>query len=127
MKTVNQLGIWMDHANAYFIDPSKEVTEPNTIASTFTHEEKEESLSRSERLMHNKENQQQAEYYKEIGEVIKKYDEIILFGPTTAKSELYNVLNADHHFNHIKITCKQAGKLTHHEQQMYVKEYFSLH
>jgi stalled ribosome rescue protein Dom34 len=126
MKTINRLGIWMDHASANLFDPSKDGTALKTIVSTFTHADKEESLKRSEQLMHNKEQHEQAAYYKEIGEEIKQYDEVILFGPTTAKAELMNILNEDHHFNHIKITCKQAGKLTNHEQQVYVMEYFAL-
>ncbi len=127
MKTIAQLGIWMDHANANLFDPSDSSAQVRTIISSFTHQEKEESLRKSEQLMHNKEQHEQASYYKEIGEEIKHYDEVILFGPTTAKAELYNLLNADHRFDHIKIACKQAGKLTHPQQLAYVKEYFSLH
>lgn len=126
MKKNNRLGIWMDHASANLFDPSHDVTALKTLVSTFTHATKEESLNRSEQLMHNKEQHEQAAYYKEIGEEIKHYDEVLLFGPTTAKAELMNILNEDHRFSHIKITCKQAGKLTIHEQQVYVKEYFAL-
>jgi hypothetical protein len=125
MKTVTQLGIWMDHACANLFDPSDNATQLRTIFSSFTHQDKEERLIKSEKLMHNKEQHEQASYYKEIGEEIKHYDEIILFGPTTAKAELHNLLSTDHHFDHIKIACKQAGKLTHHQQQAYVKEYFA--
>lgn len=123
---VTQLGIWMDHACANLFDPSDSSVQLKTIASAFTHQTKEESLVKSEQLMHNKEQQQQAFYYKEIGEQIKKYDEIILFGPTTAKEELHHLISADHYFDHIKIACKQAGKLTLLQQEVYVKQYFSL-
>ena len=127
MKTTNQLGIWMDHASAHLIDPLGDDKIQQTIVSTFTHELKVESLIKSELLMHNKEQHLQAAYYKEISEAIKPYDEIILFGPTNAKSELYNILNADHHFDSIKIACRQSGKLTHKQQHQFVKEYFSMH
>jgi len=126
MKTIAQLGIWMDHATANLFDPSDSSAQVKTIVSKFSHPVKEESLQKSEQLMHNKEKHEQASYYKEIGEEIKHYDEIILFGPTTAKAELYNLLNEDHRFDHIKIACKQAGKLTAQQQQAYVKEYFSM-
>lgn len=125
MKKITQLGICMDHASANIIDLSVEATVSTTLTSDFTHEKKEESLNRSEQLMHNKEQHEQAAYYKELGEVIRKYDEVLLFGPTTAKNELYNLLKDDHHFADIKIECKQTDKLNHQEQHAFVKEYFT--
>ncbi|MDB5257441.1 MAG: hypothetical protein JWM14_2136 [Chitinophagaceae bacterium] len=125
MKAITQLGIWMDHASANLIDLAADSTEPSVIESDFTHEEKEESLHRSEQLMHNKEQQEQAAYYKELGAVIKQYDEVLLFGPTTAKTELYNLLKDDHHFADVKIECKQTDKLTQNQQHAFVKEYFA--
>ena len=125
MKTITQLGIWMDHASANLIDLSAEATLSTKVTSDFTHEKKEESLNRSEQLMHNKEQHEQAEYYKELGDVIRKYDEVVLFGPTTAKTELYNLLKDDHHFADIKMECKQTDKLSHNQQHAFVKEYFA--
>ncbi len=125
MKTITQLGIWMDHASATIIDLADKSTKPSIIESDFTHEEKEESLHKSEQLMHNKEQHEQAAYYKELGAVIKQYDEVLLFGPTTAKTELYNLLKDDHHFADIKIECKQTDKLTQNQQHAFVKEYFA--
>ncbi|MBC7485614.1 MAG: hypothetical protein H7282_02545 [Cytophagaceae bacterium] len=125
MKTTTQLGIWMDHASANLIDLAAESAESSVIESDFTHEDKEESLNRSEQLMHNKEQHQQAAYYKELGAVIKQYDEVLLFGPTTAKTELYNLLKEDHHFADIKMECKQTDKLSNKQQHAFVKEYFS--
>ncbi len=49
--------------------------------------------------MHNKEQQQQSEYYKTLGETIKNYDDVLLFGPTNAKVELLNILKADISFS----------------------------
>ncbi|MDF2454928.1 MAG: hypothetical protein K0R51_921 [Cytophagaceae bacterium] len=125
MKTITQLGICMDHSSANIIDLSAEDTLSTTVTSDFTHEKKEESLNRSEQLMHNKEQHEQAAYYKELGEVIRKYDEVLLFGPTTAKMELYNLLKDDHHFADIKIECKQTDKLNHHDQHAFVKAHFA--
>jgi hypothetical protein len=125
MKTITQLGIWMDHASANLIDLHAESKEPSIIESDFTHEEKEESLHKSEQLMHNKEQHEQAAYYKELGAVIKQYDEVLLFGPTTAKTELYNLLKNDHHFADIKLECRQTDKLSHKQQHAFVKEYFT--
>jgi len=38
--------------------------------------------------MHNKRQQLHEVYYKEIADVILKYNNVLLFGPTNAKTEL---------------------------------------
>lgn len=125
MATDNRLGIWMDHANAHLMEFTTDPIETKSIKSKFTHEEKEAVLEKSEHMMHNKEQHEQSAYYKQLGEVIKNYDEVILFGPTDAKVELFNVLKADHHFDKIKIEVQNAGKLTENQQHAFVKEHFS--
>ncbi len=124
METRNKLGIWMDHSIAHLIEFSSDRGEKKVIKSKFTHEEKEHSLSKSENLMHNKEQHQQAEYYKKIGEAIKNYEEVILFGPTDAKVELFNALKKDNHFNKIKVEFQQTDKMTENQQHAFIREYF---
>ena len=124
MKTTKQLGIWMDHSNAFTIDLSKNSFENGIIESGFTHEEKQESLEKNENLMHNKEQHAQSAYFKKISGLIKNYNEVLLFGPTDAKSELLNLLKADHLFENIKIEVKQADKMTAKHMHDFVKEYF---
>lgn len=121
------LGIWMDHSSAHLTEFATNPVEIKTIESKFTHQAKESSLGRSENLMHNKEQHQQSEYYKKLGEVIKNYEEVILFGPTDAKVELLNILRADHHFEKIKIETQQADKMTENQQHAFVRAYFSRH
>lgn len=125
MTTAKNLGIWMDHSSAHLMEITTGPIETKTIVSKFTHQEKEQSFSKGEKLMHNKEEHQQSEYYKELGESIKNYEEVILFGPTDAKVELFNVLRADHRFAKIKIEIKQADKMTENQQHAFVREYFS--
>ena len=125
MKTAKKVGIWMDHASAHIIEFTSNPIETKTILSKFTHEEKETSLSKSESLMHNKEQHEQSAYYKKLGETIRNYDEVILFGPTDAKVELFNILKADHHFEKIKVEIKQTDKMTENQQNAFVKSYFS--
>ena len=54
--------------------------------------------------MHQKEQHEHRDYYKKIGEAIRNYQDVLLFGPTTAKTELFNMLKADHHFEKIKLS-----------------------
>lgn len=125
MAAAKNIGIWMDHSNAHVMEFTADPIETKTIESAFTHQAKEQTLNRSEHVMHNKEQHQQAEYYKKLGEVIKNYEGVILFGPTNAKVELFNLLKADHLFSKIKIEMKDTDKMSENQQHAFVKEYFS--
>ena len=125
MTANKRLGIWMDHATAHLMEFTVDPIETKNIESKFTHEEKEHSLGKNENLMHHKEQHEQADYYKILGEVIRNYDHVILFGPTDAKVELFNLLKANHLFEKIKIEVEQADKMTENQQHSFVKKYFS--
>lgn len=124
METKKYMGIWMDHSTANFIDLK---TEKNnySILSKFTYNVKVEALSRSENLMHNKEQQMHEEFYKEIADEILRYDHVLLFGPTNAKTALHNYLKKDLHFKDIKIDIESADKMTDNEKHAFVKNYFN--
>lgn len=124
MTPTKNLGIWMDHASANLMEFTDEPIETKTVESAFTHDEKADSLGNSEHVMHNKEQQMQSAFYKKLGESIKGYDEVILFGPTDAKQELFNLLKADHHFDKIKIEVKSSGKLSENQQHAFVRDHF---
>lgn len=53
-------------------------------------------MDKNENLIHNKE--EQAEYYQKLSAEIKNYEAAILFGPTEAKTELYNIFKENQHF-----------------------------
>jgi stalled ribosome rescue protein Dom34 len=125
MKTLKQLGIWIDHSRAHLTEFTTELIETKIIRSEFTHEDKEQGLNRSESQMHKKEQHQHTEYYNKIADIIRKYDDVILFGPTDAKVELLNILRQDHHFANIKIETQQTDKMTEFQQHAFIKEYFS--
>ena len=126
-KPTQCLGIWMNHATAHLIEYTPNTAESETVESTFDQQEKAETGNRSENVMHNKEQQKQRLYYEELAEVIKKYDEVLLFGPTNAKEELHNILKEDHHFDAIKITVEAADKMTENQERAFVRAYFSKH
>lgn len=125
MTNAKKLGIWMDHSRAHLMEFTSTPITTKIIESDFTHEDKEKSLGRSENQMHNREQHQQAEYYKKLGGVIRHYEEVIIFGPTDAKVELLNTLTNDHNFTNVKIKIQQADKMTENQQHAYVKKYFS--
>lgn len=125
MTTSKKIGIWMDSESAHFMEYTDESAQNTAVEPSFTHQVKEVSLGKNENIMHNKEQHQQAEYYKRLGEVIKNYDEVLLFGPTNAKAELVNILKEDHHFDNVKIDVMSAEKMTENQLQAFVKAHFS--
>jgi len=123
MTSTKKLGIWMDHSSAHLIEFNHETIETAVIHSDLANRENLSS-SHNEDVIHNKEKQLQAGYFKKLSESIGTYDEVLLFGPTNAKSELYNILKDDHHFDKIKFEIKQSDKLTENQQHAFVKEHF---
>lgn len=125
MIQVNKIAVWMDHANAQLMIYTKNEIRTSMIESKFNHEEKEATLVKSEKMMHNKENHFENEYYKLIIEDLKNYNDILLFGPTTAKSELSNLMKLDNRFANVKVEVKQADQMTENQKHAFIKEYFT--
>lgn len=124
MATLKNLGIWMDHSAADLIDLNTKKNN-QVITSKFDLETKQEVLPRSEYTMHNKRQQMHEAYYKEIASEIVKYDQVLLFGPTNAKTELNNYLSKDLHFKDIKIDVEPADKMSDNEKAAFVKNHFN--
>ena len=123
MKTQKKLGIWLDHANANLIDITSDKNN-QTIISDFTFETKEEALTRSENIMHNKRQQMHESYYKDIAKQIMAGTFHSVSGPTNAKTELSNYLNKDLHFKDIIIDIESADKMSDNKLVAFVKNHF---
>lgn len=124
MHTKKNIGVWMDHSTAQLIENQTKGTN-TTIHSHFNFNMKEEALSRSENLMHNKEQHAQDSFYKKIADEISSYDNVLLFGPTDAKLELKNYLTKDEHFKNKQIIVQSADKMTDNEKNAFVKSHFA--
>lgn len=124
MKTKKQLGIWMDHSVAHLIGLNVDSTKNKTILAQVG--EQDEALnSRDETLIQNKEQNELSGFFNRLSDVIINYDEVLLFGPTNAKTELVNILKSDRHFDEVKIEVKPADKMTENQQLAFVKEHFN--
>ncbi len=55
---------------------------------------------------------------------MKSFAEVVLFGPTNAKSELYNSLRQNHQFDNAKMEVINSDKMTDHQQHEFVRDYF---
>lgn len=114
----------MDHATANLISFPADPTTGQTIHCSFTHQAKETALQRGENEMHTKEQGEQAAYYQELANIIRNYGEVLLFGPTEAKTELYYTFKDNHLFADIKIDILPSDKLTSNQQHAFVKDFF---
>jgi len=124
MTNLKKLGIWMDHANAHLMEYADPIV-TTIITSDSTHEEKQFTLQKGESFMQRKNQKQEGAYYKAIADSIKGFDEVLIFGPTDARVELLNILEADLHFKDIKIETMPSDKMTENQEQAFVRDYFS--
>jgi hypothetical protein len=125
MKKNKQLGICMDHSTAYLMEKCNDLVVSNKIVIEPISREEDDNLERHEENEFNKEHQQhQSAFYKKIGELIRNYDEVILFGPTDAKNELLNRLRKDHHFENVRIVIENTQMMTESQMQSYFKAFY---
>jgi len=124
MKSKKQLGIWMDHSIAHLMKLTNGIIVTNTIESQPEILEDQQIVLKDESHSLNKEQGQLSSYFSKLGDLILENDEVLLFGPTEAKSELMNVLKENHLFDEIKIEVKPADKMTEIQRNIFVKEYF---
>ena len=125
MSKTTKIGIWMDHARAHLIEFTADPMRTSVVESAFTHGEKKSSMEHGENRMHNKEKHGQAEYYGMLIAEIKKHQDVLLFGPTDAKVELFNLVKKDHNAARIRIVVRDADKMTENQQHAFVKNYFT--
>jgi hypothetical protein len=123
METKNNIGVWMDHSIAILIKENTDI-DGYSILSKFDFQTKEEALNKSEKLMHNKEMHMQDAFYKKIALALKDYDNVLLFGPTDAKKELFNILKKDAHYADVNIEIESPDKLTINERNAFVRNHY---
>jgi len=63
-------------------------------------------------------------YYKEIGDIVSHYQEVVIFGPTQTKFELFKLLEADKHLSKVKIECIDTIKMSDTQMHDFVLEYY---
>ena len=137
-KHDKKVGLWLDHSHAHFIDFSKG---PAVVETAFSGEESQlrfggehgtgtqmgnNRSTNSEHHRHNREQEHMHEYYNMLADRLKNYDDIFLFGPTTAKDELFNKLNADKSFASKTIQVQSADHMTENQMIAKTRKYFNL-
>ena len=124
MEAIKKIAVYMDHFKANIVEYTNTAALIKTIRSEFNHFEKEKILQKGESHLHNKEQDMQDLFYKNIREELLDYDEVLLFGATTAKTELSNILKNDNNLTNIEIIVKNTDKLSDNEQIAFVNDCF---
>ena len=114
----------MDHSSAVII----ELINFTTISTESEKGSESESISKIEneydQVNRREEQQKKTDYFKKITDIIRDYDEVLLFGPTDAKNELFNLIKEDHNFENIKIEIRTTDKMTENQILAFIKDYF---
>ena len=124
MGPTKRIAVYMDHFFASVIEYTNTAKEAIAITSEFNHFEREKILQKGESHLHHKEQHLQLKYYKEISDAISGNPQVLLFGPTTAKTELQAILANDNRFTGVEITIKITDKLTSNEQLDFINNCF---
>ena len=125
MHKIKQLGIYMDHAHAFLMELENGLIISRNIVSGWI--ETEDKPNQDKHFMDfncGEKKHLQSAYYHEISDIIRHYQQIVLFGPTDAKNELHKLLSDNHLFKDIKIKLVETDKLTDVQMHEFVKEYF---
>lgn len=133
-----KIGVWLDHSKAKLIEIMDGGAEITTVQSPYRRRVRipgEDSsnietrfgyniFSNSEFKVHQKKQNEVTSYYKDLEKRLQKYDMILLFGPTLAKSELSNFLSENKKFASKKIIQKNSDKMTENEMAAFVRKHF---
>jgi len=125
MISAKKIGIWMNHSIAYIMEFTAGLITTCIVDATLdNHELKMDNASNEIASIFKAQSDKKA-YYKQLEESLKDSKEVILFGPTYAKVELYNLLKIDSRFKKTKFKIIHAENLDETQQQEFVATYFS--
>jgi stalled ribosome rescue protein Dom34 len=125
MKSKKQIGIWMDHSIAHVMVLTNGTIVSSTIESVPKPQKGQEEVYKDESHSLNKDKSLLSSFYNKLCDIILGCNEAVLFGPTDARNELYNLLRENHLFDKIEIAVEPADKMTEIERNTFVKEHFN--
>jgi len=124
MIKIKQLAIFMDDTNALLMELYNHMIVSRNII--FKSKENEEYIdyNYSKPVKSTDMQWHHLAYYKEISDIIRNYQQVVLFGPVDTKEEFYKLLEADHHFKNIKIEFINTNKMTDFQIHKFVLNYY---
>jgi hypothetical protein len=134
-----QVGVWIDQSKAYLIGYKKgkavlleSIDSPYESIKRIDGEGKDmtrfspnpEHASNNEHKKHNITQNELNEYYKMMETKLHAFDDILLFGPGTAKEQLRNRLRDNKSFGGKWLSVQPSDKLTDNQLLAFVREFY---
>lgn len=122
MTKNKQLSIWMDYSNALLMELCNHMIISKRIAIKPSEVDNETAhvTNHTEELIRH-----QHDYFDEIGDVVINYQEVLLFGPSEAKSELLALLKEDNHFKNINFQLVNTNRMNEDKIHNFVAGHFN--
>ncbi len=127
IKQTKQIAVWMDHTSAKLIEPGTGAEQTRVILSPYqgkvriagegadgTQLGNHRSTNNESHKHFTQQNELHA-YYKQLASELLSYDDILVFGPSTAHSELHNYLLGEKKFSGKNIVAKKADYITENQ------------
>lgn len=125
MKDIKYLGVWMDENSAQLIELKAGPGPASTKKLLLKFRRAEKGMKPGQGAAFAAQApDKQAIFYQELCIVIKNYDEIVLFGPMEAKTELRNILRNDPFFLKKRIAIEHTSHMNDAQQHRFVEDYF---
>jgi hypothetical protein len=137
-KSIKKIGLWLDHVDAHFIEleDGQEIFETINSGKESLNRIKGESgngikmgnfrSTNNEHQVQMRENEILSDYYKDIAKRLQNFDEIFIFGASTAKDELTNLLRKNKHFDDKLIHTESSDHITKNQMIARVRSFFKL-
>ena len=124
MMKNKQLAILVNDTNALLMELYNHMIVSRNIV--FKPEEKEVSIPEKQDIITeccNKHKRKYA-YYKEISKIASHYQEVLIFGSTDTKLELFKCLKVDTNLKKIKMECIDTNVMSDSQMHNFVLEYY---
>lgn len=133
-----KIGLWLDHHKAYFIDFTKM---PATLDSIYSDMEANvryggetgsgtrlgnNRATNNEKHRQNREREQLHHFYNLLADRLKHYNDIFLFGASTAKDELFNKLTSDKSFAGKNLNVRASDYLSEDQMIAEARKHFNV-
>ena len=138
-RSFKQIGVWMDHSKAMIVghengsatllesvDSPYEriVREPGEGDDRTRFKGNSEHSSNNEYRKNNISQNELNEYFKMLEGKVRMYDDILLFGPSTAKEQFRNRLRENKSFDGKWLSVQPADKMTENQLLAFVRDFY---
>jgi hypothetical protein len=138
-NSFKQVGVWIDHSKAQLIgyhngnaeiietieSPYESIRRVEGEANDMTRfSPNPEHTSNNEHKKNNISQNELNEYFKLMEGKLHRFDDILLFGPGTAKEQLRNRLRENKSYNGKWFSVQSSNKLTDNQLLAYVRDFY---